>query len=177
MLCLPFDSEWNRHYFLLRFVYTRIWESNKSLKELISRFWRVNIFWIPWTRKCGFWNLSFRSCVHTWSLLAPEWLEGLCSYSVLKRLCIIGQCSVSVNVLARKMGVFQVDPNTQIGYFEYVSVVYGDHLPKWKHIGGIFRNITVSAWGAEKRNVGFVDFDFTGETEILLFSNQKRVVV
>jgi hypothetical protein len=47
----------------------------------------------------------------------PEWLGGLFSYLVFKCLIVIGRCPVNINILALKIGVLQLSPKEQTGYF------------------------------------------------------------
>jgi hypothetical protein len=48
--------------------------------------------------------------------------------------------------------------------FDYISGVYGDHLPKWVHMQYIHVYIG-NALKAQKLNVKFVETDFTGLTD------------
>jgi hypothetical protein len=45
--------------------------------------------------------------------LASERLEGFYSYSLFKSLSIVGRYPMNINILAPKIGVIQVGPETQ----------------------------------------------------------------
>jgi hypothetical protein len=49
--------------------------------------------------------------------LVPEQLDGFHSCSLLKNLCIVGQCLVNMNILAPKIGALQMGPKIQNGSF------------------------------------------------------------
>jgi hypothetical protein len=58
---------------------------------------------------------------------------------------------VNLNITAPKLRAHQMGPETEIGYheFEYISVIYGGHFPKYYCIGSIFRKITVHVLEAQ----------------------------
>jgi hypothetical protein len=45
-----------------------------------------------------------------------------------------------------------------------MSVIFGDHLPKEKLFGNIFRT-TVTGLGLQMRNIGFIETSFVGGTD------------
>lgn len=63
--------------------------------------------------------------------------------------------------------------------FDYISVVYGDHLPK-NCKGGTFRIIIIiiiCALRAQKQYTDLVETCFTGQMDFTVFNIQKPTVV
>jgi hypothetical protein len=82
---------------------------------------------------------------------------------------------VNLNIPAPKIEDLQKSPKT-LNYnfiengsnvFDYISLIYGERMPKYNRIGAIFRKTTVSALGAQTRNVDFVETGFIGETDFI----------
>jgi hypothetical protein len=75
-------------------------------------------------------------------------LNGFYSYSVCKSLSVICRCPTNMNILARKYGVPSDKPPKQNGDFlenvykgsDYISVLYGDYLPKNFHRWSLHKN-------------------------------------
>jgi hypothetical protein len=70
--------------------------------------------------------------------LAPEGLDGFYSWSVFKKSCTTGLCSVNVKAIAPKILTLSNRLQKQNGVvlqnvsidFDYISIIYGKYLPK-----------------------------------------------
>jgi hypothetical protein len=109
----------------------------------------------------GFWNAVCLSCECMYEyvrLAGAERLDGLYSYTrIPTALCITGRCPVNTNIPASKIGVLQIGPVKQNGdvlengfnNFFYISVICGDHRPKYRRTDGTFRKITTNSGGPD----------------------------
>jgi hypothetical protein len=52
--------------------------------------------------------------------------------------------------------------------FNRILVIYGDHLPKWNCVVGMFMKVTLLALGAQMRNVAIVQTGSIGRTDFIL---------
>jgi hypothetical protein len=113
--------------------------------------------------------------------LVPERLDGFCSDFIFKSSSIIGRCPMNLNIPAPKIKALQAHPRTQNGCFlengsneyYYISLIWGNHIPKWNRIAGISRKITASVLGAKRRNIDFVKIDVTGWTDFFVVRYSK----
>jgi hypothetical protein len=80
----------------------------------MTKFWGIPTFQVPLNTKCDVRNthclsLCLFGCIC--SSLAPEPLEGFCSYSIYKSLLM------NTNIPARKVGTNQMSLKQQLGDF------------------------------------------------------------
>jgi hypothetical protein len=54
--------------------------------------------------------------------------------------------------------------------FDWISLIYWDHVSKEICIDGIFRKITVHVPGTQRRNVSFLETGFLGITNLIVVS-------
>jgi hypothetical protein len=152
-------------------------------EKYVSRFWRVYTFHPPWLRKAFF---GMPSCVCMYVCpLAPELLERLHSYSVLKSLSILRLCPMNLNFSLQNIGAFQMGTKTHNGNFlengrncfHWIEIIFRDPIPKQNCTGGIFRSITECALGSQNAKCQISrdwHFRWDGFRCCSVFSNQHR---
>jgi hypothetical protein len=80
--------------------------------------------------------------------MALERLGRFYLYSIFKSSSIIIRWLVNMHRLAPTIGPPKQNDFLVFSDFDYISIMHGDHSPKWNYIGGTFSRLTVHAfWG------------------------------
>jgi hypothetical protein len=89
-----------------------------------------------------------------------------------------------MNIRAPNVEVSYMAPKTQntdflkksCNTFDYISIIYGNCLPKWSCLGGIFGRIMVRAQRNQTWKVNFLKIGFTSRTNFIVVRYKQQSI-